>query len=253
MSEFLRLEHVSFTYNGNWGETPALRDVSFNVIEGEFVAIIGPEGCGKSTLLSLIAGLLAPSGGCVYINGTSHKNSGKTIGYMLQTDQLLEWQNKLSRVIPCTIENKKLADNNYLQINEGINSYGIISFINSYPSSHPESVRQRTALIKSLLKEPDLLLLDEPFSALNKDLRMEMADDIWQMLRSEKKTVILVAEDVEEAICLADRVIVLSARPATVTATFDLHLLETAGKPSAVYRSPEYASCYETISKTLAG
>lgn len=247
MAELLRIEHVSYSYPGTGDETPALRDVSFYVTEGEFVAVIGPGECGKSTLLSLIAGLLLPDYGCIYINGTSHKGSGKSIGYMLQTDQLIDWQNKLTRVSAGKNNQKMLADNSYVQINEGMNSYGLITFIDTYPSGNSECIRQRAALVRSLLKEPDILLLDEPFSAHPKDIRLAVADDIWQMLRNEKKTVVLVAEDIEEAICMADRVIILSSRPGTVICTFELPLLGKAGKPSAVRRSPEFAACYEAI------
>lgn len=250
MGEILRLEHVSYTYQGPDNETPALYDVSFTVSEGEFVAIIGPGGCGKSTLLSLIAGLLLPCNGCIYINGSSLIGSGKTIGYMLQNDQLIDWQNRLTRVSAFREDQKKLADNNYVQINNGLNSYGLITFIDSYPSGNSECIRQRAALIRSLLKEPDLLLLDEPFSALNKDVRLAVADDIWQMLKSERKTVILVAGDIEEAICLADRVIVLSPGPGKVLGSFDIPLLAATGRPSAVKKNPEFAFYYENIRKT---
>ena len=252
MAELLRLTQVSYSYPGIGDETPALRDVSFNVMEGEFVAIIGPGGCGKSTLLSLIAGLLQPGSGEIYINGTSHKGSGEGIGYMLQTDQLIDWQNKLTRVASRD-DHERLADNNYVQINEGMNSYGLITFIDTYPSGNSECIRQRAALVRSLLKEPDILLMDEPFSAHPKDIRLAVADDIWQMLRNEKKTAVLVAGDIEEAICMADRVIVLSSRPGTVVGSFELPLLGKAGKPSAVKRSPEFASCYEAINQTFSG
>lgn len=253
MAELLRLAHVSYSYPGIGDETPALRNVSFSVMEGEFVAIIGPGGCGKSTLLSLIAGLLLPGSGDIYINGTSHKGSGKSIGYMLQTDQLIDRQNRLTRVAASRDDQKKLADNSYVQINEGMNSYGLITFIDTYPSGNSECIRQRAALVRSLLKEPDILLMDEPFSAHPKDIRLAVADDIWHMLRNEKKTVVLVAGDIEEAICMADRVIVLSARPGTVVGSFELPLLGMAGKPSAVKRSSEFASYYEAISRTFPG
>jgi len=251
MGEMLRLENVSYTYHNNDGETPALRDVSFSVSEGEFVAIIGPGGSGKSTLLSLIAGLQSPGSGYIYINGTSIKKSGKNIGYMLQTDQLLDWQNRLTQVLPDKQEQKKLADNNYVQINDGMNSYGLITFIDTYPAGQSDCIRQRAQLIRSLLMEPDLLLLDEPFSALDKKTRLDVAYDIYRMLRSEKKTVIMVTNDFAEAICLADRIIVLSSRPGTIAHSFDILLSDQARKPSAIRNAMEFASYYEAISKAL--
>lgn len=250
MNEILRVEHVSYAYHSIDEETPALHDVSFNVMEGEFVAVIGPGGCGKSTLLSLIAGLLLPDDGYIYINGTSLKGSGKNIGYMLQNDQLLDCQNRLTHVSAFNENQKKLSDNNYVQINEGTSSYGLITFIDSYPTGHSECIRQRAALVRSLLTEPDILLLDEPFSALDKKTRLEVADDICRMLRREKKTVILVTNDIAEAICLADRVIVLSSQPGTAVAAIDIHLMADACAPSAE-NAPKYYRYYEAISKVF--
>lgn len=251
MSEIIRTEHLNYTYHSICGETPALHDVSFHVMEGEFVAIIGPSGCGKSTLLSLIAGLLTPSSGYIYINGQSIKSSGKNIGYMLQNDQLLDWRNTLTHVSLGQESQKKLSDNNYVQINEGMSSYGLITFIDTYPSGQSECIRQRAALVRSLLQEPDLLLLDKPFSALDKDSRLDVADDIWEMLRSERKTVVLVTNDIEEAICLADRIIVLSSQPGSIVNTFDIQLTADERIPSVVRNAPEYNEYYEAVNKVL--
>lgn len=253
MSELLRLEQLSYTYHSINGETPALHDVSFNVMEGEFVAIIGPDGCGKSTLLSVIVGLLTADNGYIYINNGSATTTGINIGYMLQTDQLLDWQYRLTKASPADGTGKKLADNNYLQINKGMSSYGLITFIDSYPPGNSDCIRQRAALIRSLLKEPDLLLLDEPFSALDKDSRPEVADEICRMLRTERKTVLLVTSDIAEAICYADRVIILSARPATVLTGFDIHLPTDTRSPSTIGSVSKFCMYYDAISKYLAG
>lgn len=253
MSEILRLEHVSYTYHSIDGETPALHDVSFNVMEGEFVAIIGPNGCGKSTLLSTIAGLLPASNGYIYINNSPGTASGINIGYMLQTDQFLDWQYRLTKASPTEEAGKKLADNNYLQLNKGLSSYGLITFIDSYPSGNSDCIRQRAALVRSLLKEPDLLLLDEPFSALDKNSRPEVADDICRMLRSERKTVLLVTSDIAEAICYADRVIILSSRPGTVVTTFDIHLPTDTRSPSTISSVSKFCMYYDAISKFITG
>jgi NitT/TauT family transport system ATP-binding protein len=251
MSEIIRVEHLNYTYHSTCGETPALHDVSFHVMEGEFVAIIGPSGCGKSTLLSLIAGLLTPGSGYIYINGQSITSSGKNIGYMLQNDQLLDWQNTLTHVSLGQESQRKLSDNNYVQINEGMNSYGLITFIDTYPSGQSECIRQRAALVRSLLQEPDLLLLDEPFSALEKETRLEVADDIWEMLRSERKTVVLITNDIAEAISLADRIIVLSSQPGSIVEAFDIRLSVDERIPSIVRSSPEFNEYYEAVSKVL--
>ncbi|NLL74028.1 MAG: ATP-binding cassette domain-containing protein, partial [Clostridiales bacterium] len=162
MGELLRIDHISYTYHSLEGETLALMDVSFHVNDGEFLAVVGPSGCGKSTLLSLIAGLLTPSSGSIYINGKDIKSSGKNIGYMLQKDHLLEWRDTLRNVTLGMEIQHKLSDNSYVQINDLLNTYGLITFKNSYPSELSGGMRQRAALIRTLLLEPDILLLDEP-------------------------------------------------------------------------------------------
>lgn len=251
MGELLITTHLSYTYHSLEGETPVLNDVSFHVMEGEFVAIVGPSGCGKSTLLSLIAGLLSPSSGFIYIDGKDIKSSGKNIGYMLQKDQLLDWHNTLKTVSLGSETQQKLSDNSYVQINEGINTYGLITFINTYPSGQSECIRQRAALIRSLLLEPDILLLDEPFSDLDTNTRLEVADEIWSMLRDEKKTVILITNDISEAISLADRVIVLSPRPAKIKNIIDIRLSMEESSPSATRNSPEFSMYFDMIMKEL--
>lgn len=251
MGEILKFDHISYTYHSLEGETPALFDVSFHVKEGEFVAIVGPSGCGKSTLLSLIAGLLTPSSGFIYINGKDIKASGKNIGYMLQKDHLLDWRNTLKNVTLGLEIQHKLSDNSYIQINELLNTYGLITFKNSSPSGLSGGMRQRAALIRTLLLEPDILLLDEPFSALDYQTRLEVADDIWGIIRKEKKTAILITHDISEAISMADRVIVLTSRPGTVKKIFDIHLSIDNRTPFAARSAVEFKEYFNMIWKEL--
>jgi len=251
MGELLKIDHLSYTYHTLEGETPALIDVSFHVNEGEFVAIVGPSGCGKSTLLSLISGLLSPSCGSIYINGSDLKSSGKNIGYMLQKDQLLDWRNTLKNVTLGLEIQHKLSDNSYVQINELLNTYGLITFKNSFPSGLSGGMRQRAALIRTLLLEPDILLLDEPFSALDYQTRLEVADDIWGIIRKEKKTAILITHDISEAISMADRVIVLSSRPGTVKQVIDINLSIENRTPFAARSAPEFSEYFNQIWKEL--
>jgi ABC-type nitrate/sulfonate/bicarbonate transport system, ATPase component len=251
MGELLKIDHISYTYHTLEGETPALFDVSFHVNEGEFVAIVGPSGCGKSTLLSLIAGLISPSSGSIYINGSDIKSSGKNIGYMLQKDQLLDWRNTLKNVTLGLEIQHKLSDNSYVQINELLNTYGLITFQNSFPSGLSGGMRQRAALIRTLLLEPDILLLDEPFSALDYQTRLEVADDIWSIIRKEKKTAILITHDISEAISMANRVIVLSSRPGTVKKVIDINLSIENRTPFAARSAPEFNEYFNQIWKEL--
>lgn len=251
MSELLKIDHISYSYHSLEGETPALFDVSFNVMDGEFLGIVGPSGCGKSTLLSLIAGLLSPSSGSIYINGKDIKSSGKNIGYMLQKDHLLDWRDT-SRNVTLGLEiQHKLSDNSYVQINDFLNTYGLITFKNSYPSELSGGMRQRAALIRTLLLEPDILLLDEPFSALDYQTRLEVADDIWGIIRKEKKTAILITHDISEAISMADRVVVLSTRPGTVKKIIDINLTLENKTPFAARSAPEFKDYFSMIWKEL--
>ncbi len=251
MDELLKIDHLSYTYHSLEGETPALFDVSFHVKSGEFVAIVGPSGCGKSTLLSLIAGLITPSSESIYINGKDIKASGKNIGYMLQKDQLLDWRNTLRNVTLGLEIQHKLSDNSYVQINNLLDIYGLITFKDSYPSELSGGMRQRTALIRTLLLEPDILLLDEPFSALDYQTRLEVADDIWGIIRKENKTAILITHDISEAISMGDRVIVLSSRPGTIKNIFDIHLTLENRTPFASRSAPEFKEYFNLIWKEL--
>ncbi len=199
MGELLKINNVGYTYHSLDGETTALKDISFHVNDGEFLAIVGPSGCGKSTLLSLIAGLISPDTGEILIDGKNLKSSGKNIGYMLQKDHLLEWRSTQKNLTLGLEIQHKLTDSSYVCINEMLSTYGLITFRNSKPSSLSGGMRQRAALIRTLLLEPDILLLDEPFSALDYQTRIEVSDDIWGIIRKEHKTAILITHDISEA------------------------------------------------------
>jgi len=251
MGELLTIDHLSFSYHNLEGETPALRDVSFEVMDGEFLAIVGPSGCGKSTLLSLIAGLITPSSGSIYINDKDIKSSGKNIGYMLQKDHLLDWRSTLKNLTLGLEIQHKLSDNSYVQINKLLNTYGLITFKNSHPSELSGGMRQRAALIRTLLLEPDILLLDEPFSALDYQTRLEVSDDIWGIIRQEKKTAILITHDISEAISMADRIVVLSHRPGTVKDIIDIHFSIKERTPFSTRSAPEFKDYFNLIWKEL--
>ncbi len=240
MGELINIDHLSYTYKCLEGDILALRDVSFHVMEGEIVAIIGPGDCGKSTLLSLIAGFLTPTGGTISINGVHTLASGKSIGYMLQKDQLPDCHNILKSVNLSPEIQYKLSNHSYVQINEHFNAYGLITFINSHPSGLEEGARQRTTLMRTLLLEPDILLLDEPFIDLDYGTRMKTADDIWNILRKEKKTTLLITHDIAEAVSFSDRIIVLTSHPGTVKQIFDIQLSLMNQTPSIARSAPEF-------------
>ena len=217
MEPLIVCNHVNYTYHTLQGETPALCDIHFHVDEGEFVAIVGPSGCGKSTLLSLLCGLISPESGTVYFRNAPVSDANRhRIGYMLQHDHLFEWRSVQKNILLGLEIQKKVTEKTLQEADHLLKLYGLYDFKNAKPSQLSGGMRQRAALIRTLLLHPDLLLLDEPFSALDYQTRLKVSDDIGGILRKSKKTAILVTHDLSEAVSLGDRIIVLSPLPATV-------------------------------------
>jgi NitT/TauT family transport system ATP-binding protein len=212
----VELAGVHLRYFSPEGETEALSDISLGVARGEFVAIIGQSGCGKSTLLSLISGILQPTGGEVRVDGRPVSAPGPAVGYMLQQDFLFEWRTILENaVLGAEIQRADLpaARQRATQL---LTRYGLGAFLNHMPRELSGGMRQRVALARTLCTDPDVVLLDEPFSALDSQTRLALADEVSEILRREGKTVVLVTHDIGEAISMSDRVIVLSRRPGRV-------------------------------------
>lgn len=250
MSERLIIQNISFSYHNLEGETLAIKDISFEVNDSEFVAIVGPSGCGKSTLLSLIAGLIKPDSGSIYINN-ENKSSDSSIGYMLQKDHLLDWRSTIGNATLGLEIQDKLSDEGYLKTDEKLNTYGLKSFRTSKPSELSGGMRQRVALIRTLLLEPNVLLLDEPFSSLDYQTRLEVADDIWEIIRKEKKTALLVTHDISEAVSMADRVIILTQRPAQIKKIIDINISIEDKTPFRTRSAPEFKDYFNRIWKEL--
>ena len=213
MNPLLTLSDVSYTYHELTGETKALEDINFTVNTGEFIAIVGPSGCGKSTLLSMIAGLIFPEIGSICLNGAPIAQAKARIGYMLQKDHLFEWRSILSNILLGLEIQNRVDATSIAKARKLLKTYGLDAFAEAKPSQLSGGMRQRAALIRTLVLEPDLLLLDEPFSALDYQTRLSVADDIWKIIKQEQKTAILVTHDLSEAVSTADRILVLSARP----------------------------------------
>ena len=251
MNHILELRQISYSYHTLEGETPALTDISFSLKSGEFVAIVGPSGCGKSTLLSLIAGLLDAENGFIKINGKHLRESTTNIGYMLQHDQLFEWRTVYHNVILGLEIQHTLSTKTKAKAHELLSNYGLKQFENSKPSELSGGMRQRAALVRTLVLEPDLLLLDEPFSALDYQTRLNVGDDIGQIIRKEEKTAILVTHDISEAISLADRIIILTKRPATIKQTIPLIFDLDLDTPLNRRNAPEFKTYFNLIWKEL--
>ncbi len=251
MKPLLELESVSYAYHSLSGETPALNNISFDVKEGEFIAIVGPSGCGKSTLLSLIAGLISPETGDIKINGTDVANARASIGYMLQRDHLFEWRSIYKNVILGLEIQKKLTKEYLDTVDKMLVNYGLETFKDKRPSELSGGMRQRAALIRTLALKPSILLLDEPFSALDYQTRLTVSDDIGCIIKKEKKTAILVTHDLSEAISLGDKVIVLSKRPATIKTIFPIEFALENKTPLACRNAPEFKDYFNAIWKEL--
>ena len=223
MNEILKFDNVKYFYQTKDDEIFALDNISFNVLEEEFVSIVGPSGCGKTTILSLIAGLLKPSSGEVIFDG-SNKIDRKKIGYMFQRDMLFEWRSVWKNITLGLELQKGKLDEKLALAEELLKKYNLYNFKNKKPRSLSGGMRQRVALIRTLVLEPKLLLLDEPFSALDYQTRLTLCDDVYEIIKSEKKTAILVTHDISEAISMSDKIIVLTSRPARVKDEIRLNL-----------------------------
>lgn len=224
MPPFLSVEQLSFSYHTLQGEIPVFNNLSFQLRPGEFLSIVGPSGCGKSTLLSLISGLLTPSKGSINV-------SCDNIGYMLQKDHLFEWRTIFRNAsLGLEIQNK-ISTERRAHLSKLMEEYGLERFQNARPSELSGGMRQRAALIRTLALEPDLLLLDEPFSALDYQTRLEVCDDVYNILKSQGKTAILVTHDISEAISMSDRILVLAKRPSFIQLDLKIDLKNESTTP----------------------
>ena len=248
----VRVERVSLRYHTPQGETLAVDDISFQVREGEFLAIVGPSGCGKSTLLSLISGLIQPSEGRIFVAGREvGPDSLGSVGYMLQHDHLFPWFNVWKNVLLGLDLRKQVTPEKERWLRGLLEQYGLGDFLSSFPRHLSGGMRQRVALIRTLAVSPEILLLDEPFSALDYQNRITVSDDIAGIIREEGKTAILVTHDISEAISLADRVLVMSERPGQLKSEIDIRLTSESGHVIDKRQAPEFRGYFNRIWKEL--
>lgn len=247
MPAILELKNIGYSYHSLHGETPALRDISFGIEEGEFVAIVGPSGCGKSTLLSIIAGLLSPEQGAIVANNPDGSLRYPKIGYMLQRDHLFEWRSVYRNVTLGLEIQKKKTPERLRQVERLLEEYGLAPFRDKRPSQLSGGMKQRAALIRTLALEPQLLLLDEPFSALDYQTRLMVSADICRLIRQAGKTMVIITHDLAEAVSLADRVIVLSGRPAVVKTQMPVKLTLEDDTPLAARNAPEFPAYFNRL------
>jgi len=247
----VKLDRITKRYHTPEGEISALEDITFSVQEGEFVGIVGPSGCGKTTLLSIISGLLEPSAGKVYIFGEESHGVNPKIGYMLQRDSLFEWRTIYRNVMLGLEIKNEVTPENISAIDDLLMKYGLDAFRDNYPSQLSGGMRQRAALIRTLAVNPKILLLDEAFSALDYQTRLAVNDDIYNIIKKEGKTAIMVTHDIAEAISMSERLYVLSKRPGTIKLTVDIKLSIENRTPLLSRKAPEFRQYFDMIWKEL--
>ncbi len=244
MNNIIEINNLRKKYFDDKKEILALDDINLNVIDSEFLVIVGPSGCGKSTLLNIIVGIDNKSGGEI-----KAKKELK-IGYMLQSDCLFPWLTILDNALLGLKIKGLLTCENIEYVKKLLETYGLLEFINSYPASLSGGMKQRVALIRTLALRPDILLLDEPFSALDYQTRLVVSDDVYKIIKKEKKTVIMITHDIGEACSMADRVIILSDRPAKVKKIIDI-VMTGKSSPLNNRKCPEFNKYYDVIWKEI--
>lgn len=244
MQNRICVEDVSKSFYTDTCELCVLEHLNLCLKKGEILAILGPSGSGKSTLLNILSGLLTPTEGCVKIRGT--------LGYMFQRDHLLEWRNIMDNVTIGLEIRHQLNSDTRLYVEQLLMNYGLWDFRFRFPKELSGGMRQRAALIRTLAMKPDILLLDEPFSALDYQTRLMVSDDVYKILKQEHKEAILVSHDISEVIAMADRVCVLSKRPATLKSTHEILLtVEGERTPFTSRQAPEFKTYFNTLWKEL--
>jgi NitT/TauT family transport system ATP-binding protein len=252
VDKVVELKNVTMNYHTSDGETQAINNLSLEVGRGEFVCIVGPSGCGKSTLLSLVSGLIKPSTGEILVDNEPVTGPSNNVGYMPQRDHLFEWRTILKNTtLGLEIQNK-LNKETIKNAERLLDEYGLGDFKYYYPKQLSGGMRQRAALIRTLAANPEILLLDEPFSALDYQTRLAISEEIWLIIKKEKKTAVLVTHDIAEAVSMSDRVIVLTKRPGEVKSEHQIALTTSDCRtPIACREAPEFRLYFNKIWKEL--
>ena len=245
MEEIVKVVNLTKNFYTKEGEMEVLKNISFTLHEGEILSLLGPSGSGKSTILNILTNLLEPTSGEVSIKGT--------IGYMFQKDHLLEWRSIMDNItLGLEIMHKKNDKKSMERIERLLKTYGLWEFRNMYPKELSGGMRQRVALIRTLSVDPSILLLDEPFSALDYQTRLMVNDDVYKVIKNENKSVILVTHDISEAIAMGDKVAVLSKRPSTIKNTYDVDLdLGSSKTPFKSRKVPAFQTYFDLLWKEL--
>ena len=244
MNKIIEIKNLSKKYYDKLHETLAIDNITLDVYQGEFLTIVGPSGCGKSTFLNILGGIDDKTSGDIIIDKDIR------IGYMLQNDCLFSWLTILDNALLGLKINGMLDQENINYVKELLNVYGLGEFMNSYPASLSGGMRQRVALIRTLALRPDVLLLDEPFSALDYQTRLMVADDVYKIIKKENKTVVMITHDIGEACSVSDRVVVLSDRPSKIKKIYNIKMTNKSS-PINNRKCKEFSEYYDMIWKEI--
>ena len=245
LNNILEIKNLTKFYHDINSETLALDNISFSINNKEIISIVGPSGCGKSSILSILAGIINKSSGTIKYN----KNNF-IIGYMLQQDSLFPWLNIIDNCLLGLKIKHKLNKKNKQKVNNLLKTYGLKDFKYKYPNSLSGGMRQRVALIRTLAIDPDILLLDEPFSALDYQTRLSLSDDLYKIIKKENKTAIIVTHDIAEAISMSDKIIVLTKRPGKIKKIYNIKL-NNKSTPTENRKNKDFMKYYNKIWKDL--
>ena len=250
MNKLLEFKNVNFFYQTKDSEVMALKNMDFSLDKESFTSLVGPSGCGKTTILSLTAGLLFPSSGEILIDGSKIEKNDSRIGYMFQRDHLFEWRTIWQNIIlGLEIQKKHKDEEKKALAEELLKKYDLYSFKDKKPRQLSGGMRQRVALIRTLVLEPSLLLLDEPFSALDFQTRLKVCDDVYDIIKSEKKTALLVTHDISEALSMSNKIIILSKRPASVKEELQIDFI--GNTPLQKREDKNFGNYFEKIWRNL--
>lgn len=247
----LDVHKIEEKYQAVNGEITALKEISFCAEKGELISIVGPSGCGKSTLLSIIAGLIKPTSGDIFVKGEKVEGISAHIGYMLQNDNLLEWRTIYRNVMLGLEIQNNMTPENIQRVIQLLKTYELYDFKDKYPSQLSGGMRQRVALIRTLAINPDILLLDEAFSALDYQTRLTVTNDVYKILKQEQVTTIMVTHDIPEGISMGDKVMILSPRPAVVKEVLTIDFEDENRTPLNCRKNPKFSKYFDYIWKEL--
>ncbi len=247
MLNCLELKNISKTFQDINGETLAVKDFSYSFKKGNFVSIVGPSGCGKSTILSIIAGLETQTSGIILLDNYPLSKKNCNIGYMLQKDYLLDWRTVYKNILLGLEIKNMITPEALAYVDSLLEKYGLYEFKDKFPSQLSGGMRQRVALIRTLAVNPDILLLDEAFSALDYQTRLLVTDDVYKIIKAENKTTIMVTHDIPESISMSDEVIVLSSRPSIIKDIYKIDFDMESRTPLTCRDNPLFSKYFDKI------